>query len=47
VAKIKIIWDRSQLKFDANPTLIEFARWMKDRGYRGASIGGYIKAIRT
>jgi len=29
-----------------NPTLNRFGRWMKDHGYREASIDGYHKAIR-
>lgn len=40
-------WDRSQHQFDNNPTLKKFERWMKDRGYRDASIDGYLKAIRA
>jgi integrase/recombinase XerD len=46
VAKIRTSWDRSQLQFDTNPTMKRFERWMKDRGYRDASIDGYLKAIR-
>lgn len=46
MTKIGINWDRSQYQFDMNPTLNRFGRWMKDRGYREASIDGYHKAIR-
>jgi len=46
VTKIGINWDRSQYQFDMNPTLNRFGRWMKDHGYREASIDGYHKAIR-
>ena len=46
VTKIRMIWDRSQLQFEMNPTLKKFERWMIDRGYRDASIDNYLKAIR-
>lgn len=46
MTKIGINWDRSQYQFDMNPTLNRFGRWMKDHGYREASIDGYHKAIR-
>ncbi len=39
-------WNRSQFKFDMNPTLTKFKRWMIDQGYRDASIEDYIEAIR-
>jgi len=38
-------WDRSQFKFDTNPALKRFERWMTDRGYRAASIDDYLKAV--
>jgi hypothetical protein len=45
VAKIGMNWDRSQFKFDTNPALRRFERWMTDRGYRAASIDDYLKAV--
>jgi len=46
VGKIRTRWDRLQTKFDANPILKRFGRWMIDHGYSEASIDDYIKAIR-
>ncbi|MGA9099787.1 MAG: hypothetical protein WB392_12750 [Methanotrichaceae archaeon] len=43
---MRMNWDRSQFKFDMDPTLKRFKRWMIDRGYRDASIDDYLKAIR-
>jgi len=46
VTKISINWDRPQLQLDIDPTLKRFERWMKDRGYRDASIEDYYRAVR-
>jgi hypothetical protein len=46
VSKIRMKWDRSQIKSDANPILKRFERWMIDHGYSEATIDDYLKAIR-
>ena len=45
MARIVMNWDRSQFKFDTNPALKRFERWLTDRGYRAASIDDYLKAV--
>jgi len=43
---IEIDWSRSQVKFELNPILKKYERFLRDRGYRESSIEGYINSAK-
>ena len=46
MSKVSINWNRPQSQFDIDPIAKRFERWMKEHGYRDASIEDYLRSIR-